>query len=116
MVDELIKSISAPTSTSIPITTAFYIGGMKQKELKKSESAQIIFGTYAMASTGLDIPGLNAEILATPKSNIIQSVGRIIRKKTRDINHQIVIDVVHTFFSILRIKLEKELKFYISKK
>ena len=114
MVDELIKSMSAPTSTSTPIITAYYIGGMKQKELKKSESAQIIFGTYAMASTGLDIPGLNAEILATPKSNIIQSVGRIIRKK-HEILSPIVIDIVHSF-SVFENQARKRLKFYISKK
>ena len=34
-----------------------------------------------MASEGLDIPGLNAEFLISPKTDIVQSVGRILRAK-----------------------------------
>ena len=34
-----------------------------------------------MAATGLNIPALNTILLATPKSNIEQSVGRILREK-----------------------------------
>jgi len=107
-VDEIIKKVNPN------ITTSFYIGGMKQSELKKSEDAQIIFGSYAMASTGLDIPGLNAEVLATPKSNIIQSVGRIIRKKHKTLS-PVVIDIVN-MFSIFENQAKKRMKFYISKK
>ena len=61
-------------------TSGFYIGGMKQTELKNSEDAQIIFASYAMASEGLDIKGLNTLIMITPRSQVEQSVGRIMRK------------------------------------
>ena len=64
--------------------TAFYIGKMKGYELKDAEEADVIFGTYAMAEEGLDIDGLNTLILATPKKNIIQSIGRIMRKPLED--------------------------------
>ena len=57
-----------------------YIGGMKKDKLKLSETRQIILASYAMASEGLDIKDLNTLILATPKSDIIQSIGRILRK------------------------------------
>ena len=50
---------------------------MSQKEFEKSESKNIIFGTYPMSSEGLDIPSLNAIIFTTPKSSIEQSIGRI---------------------------------------
>jgi len=96
------------------IHMAYYVGGMKQSELKKSEDAQIIFGTFSMASTGLDIPGLNGEILASPKSNIIQSIGRIIRKKHKHIK-PVVIDIVDNFSSFSN-QAKKRLKHYRSKK
>jgi len=70
-------------------TTGYYIGGMKQKDLKLSEDAQVIFGTFSMADTGLDIKTLNTLILASPKSNIEQSVGRIMRKK-----HDFVLKII----------------------
>jgi superfamily II DNA or RNA helicase len=62
-------------------SVAFYVGGMKQKALEKSEDAAVLLGTYAMAAEGMNIPALNTIVLSTPKSNIEQSVGRILRQK-----------------------------------
>jgi superfamily II DNA or RNA helicase len=59
----------------------YYVGGMKQEELDKSEKRAVILGTFAMASEAMNIPALNTVLLATPKSNIEQSVGRILREK-----------------------------------
>lgn len=77
-----------------PDQVAFYCGGMKKKELKKSESKQIILGTFEMASEGLDIADLDTLVLATPKSSITQSLGRIMRKNKNDyINNPLIIDI-----------------------
>ena len=72
-------------------TIGYYIGGMKQKDLKISESKQIIIATYSMASEGLDIKTLTTLVLATPKTDIEQAVGRIMR-----INHSnpLIIDII----------------------
>ena len=76
-------------------SVGYYVGGMKQKDLKKSEGCTVILGTYPMSSEGLDIPTLDALIFATPKSNIQQSIGRITRKKhTTD---PIAYDIVDKF-------------------
>jgi superfamily II DNA or RNA helicase len=61
-------------------TKGYYIGGMKQDALQESESKQIIIATFSMASEALDIKTLTTLIMATPKTNIEQSVGRITRK------------------------------------
>jgi superfamily II DNA or RNA helicase len=70
-----------------------YLGRMKEKQLEISKTKQIILATYQMAEEGLDIENLNAIILATPKSKVRQSIGRILRKDTYDY-HPIVIDIV----------------------
>jgi superfamily II DNA or RNA helicase len=62
-------------------SVGYYVGGMSEQELKASESKHVILATYSMASEGLDIPGLNAEFLISPKTDIVQSVGRILRAK-----------------------------------
>lgn len=72
-------------------TVGYYIGGMKESDLKASESKQIILATYAMASEGLDIKTLTTLIMATPKTDVCQSVGRILRVKH---SNPIVIDIV----------------------
>lgn len=85
------------------ITTAYYIGRCKRYELVESAKADIIFASYSMAEEGLDIDKLNTLILASPKKNIIQSIGRILRKpiKEGDIN-PLIIDVVDQLSSFER--------------
>jgi superfamily II DNA or RNA helicase len=61
--------------------TYFYIGGMKKVDRKDAEdNADILFATFSMADEGLDIDRLNTVILASPKKNIVQAVGRVMRK------------------------------------
>lgn len=72
-------------------TVGYYLGGMKEAELKASESKKIIIATYAMASEGLDIKTLTTLIMATPKTDVCQSVGRILRAKHTT---PVVIDII----------------------
>jgi superfamily II DNA or RNA helicase len=72
-------------------TVGYYLGGMKEAELKASETKKIIIATYAMASEGLDIKTLTTLIMATPKTDVCQSVGRILRAKHTT---PVVIDII----------------------
>jgi superfamily II DNA or RNA helicase len=72
-------------------TVGYYIGGMKQTDLNESSKKNIIICTYAAASEGLDISTLSTLVFATPKSDVVQSVGRILR--TRD-NNPLIIDII----------------------
>lgn len=78
------------------MSVGFYVGGMKKEKLKENESCRVLLGTYPMANEGLDIPSLNALVLATPKSDIIQTVGRISRVKHENIQ-ALIIDMVDCF-------------------
>ena len=73
----------------------FYIGGMKKADLDASSSKKIILATYAMAAEALDIKTLRKLIMATPKSDIVQSVGRILREKG---TRPVVIDIIDPHF------------------
>ena len=72
-------------------SVGYYIGGMKEAALKESEHKKVIIGTYAMASEGLDIKTLTTLIMATPKTDVCQSVGRILRTKD---TKPMVIDII----------------------
>jgi predicted helicase len=73
----------------------FYVGGMKEKDLKISESKDLILATFEMVSEGLDIQALDTMIMCTPKASIVQTVGRILRKKPEDYENQpLIIDIV----------------------
>ena len=69
----------------------FYVGGMKQKDLQATESKKIVLATYAMAAEALDIKTLSILLMATPKTDITQSVGRILRVKHAN---PIIVDII----------------------
>lgn len=67
------------------IKIRYYIGALKKKEREEAEqSGDIFFATYAMAKEGLDIERLNTVVLATSQKDVIQSVGRVMRKILED--------------------------------
>jgi superfamily II DNA or RNA helicase len=69
----------------------FYVGGMKQDKLQQTEGKQIVLATYAMAAEALDIKTLSSLVMVTPKTDITQSVGRILRVKHEN---PIIVDIV----------------------
>jgi len=97
------------------ITTSYYIGGMKIDKLQLAEKAQVIFATYSMAAEALDIPELNTLFMVTPRREVEQAVGRILRKvdiNTRPIIYDFV-DQLPTFINqnIYRKKFYNKMKF-----
>ena len=85
---------------------------MKKEHLKESESKDVMLATYSMASEGFDCKELNTLIFASPKSNIEQSVGRILRMRKEDRKVvPLVIDFVDKF-SLFGRQAEKRKKFY----
>lgn len=93
-------------------TVGYYIGGMKEEALKESESKQIIIATYAMASEGLDIKTLTTLLMASPKSDVCQSVGRILRVKHAQ---PLVIDIVD-YHEIFEKQWLKRRAYYVKQK
>lgn len=71
-------------------TVGYYVGGMKEKDLKITESKKIVLATYAMAAEALDIKTLSTLVMASPKTDIEQSVGRILRTRGQN---PIVVDI-----------------------
>jgi superfamily II DNA or RNA helicase len=74
-------------------SVGYYVGGMKEKALKESENKQVVIATFSCAAEGLDIKTLCRMIMVTPRTDIEQTVGRILRS-----NHDqpIVVDIVDT--------------------
>lgn len=77
-------------------TVARVVGGTKAQDRVTGFDATVILSTYHYASEGIDIPRLDTLVMATPRGNVEQTVGRILRpfpnKKT-----PLVIDVKDPF-------------------
>jgi len=63
------------------------------------ESKRILIATYSMCKEGFDVAKLNTLVIATPRPDVDQIVGRILRtdKTTRTIN-PLIIDIVDPAF------------------
>jgi superfamily II DNA or RNA helicase len=72
-------------------SVGYYLGGMKGAALKETETKKIVIATFSMAAEALDIKTLTTLIMVTPKTDIEQSVGRILREKH---SKPVVVDIV----------------------
>lgn len=78
------------------ITVSYYIGGMKE-EIRENgaKEAKVLLASYSMASEAMNIKSLNAVILASPRSNVEQSTGRILRTRVSErIVQPMIIDII----------------------
>ena len=82
-----------------------YYGGMSSSVLEKNRDFKVMVSTFSFVNEGLDISELNAIMLCTPKSDIVQAVGRILREGSHSGTsssgvNPLIIDVVdwHTYF------------------
>lgn len=97
---EMIDTTEVPGPGGAQLTTGFYWGKtgvtrtVHRAMLAESSKCDLIFGIDVIAKEGLDIPGLNTLIFATPPGvEIEQPVGRILRKFHLDLN-PVVVDLV----------------------
>jgi len=89
-------------------SVGYYLGGMKEAALKASESKKIVIATYAMAAEGLDIKTLTTLVMVTPKTDVCQAIGRILRKQAEE---HLIVDVVDVH-DLFRRQWKKRLRYY----
>ena len=62
-------------------------------------SCSILIATYAMCKEGFDVPTLNTLLMATPRPDVDQIVGRILRvEKSARTVHPLILDIVDPQF------------------
>lgn len=97
------------------VDTGFYVGGMKEQDLKISETKQILLGTYCMVAEGFDLPKLNTMVLASSKSDVEQAVGRIQRQLAHEREYDPFIIDIADDLSIFASQSKKRKDFYRKK-
>ena len=92
-----LKSIEALLAASTkPPTMGYYIGGMKEEVREAgAATAQVLLASYAMASEAMNIKTLNCVVLASPRKNVEQSTGRILRvQANKRVVAPLIVDIV----------------------
>lgn len=104
-----------------PSKIGFYVGldGYKGSQIEKKqqrESAKacpVILATYSMASEATDIPWLDTAVFATPRSDVVQIVGRI-RREWEGKPEPVVFDIVDSDSKVFTNYWKKRKKWYQS--
>lgn len=76
-----------------PKEIGFYVGGMKDTALEATKRLPVVLATYGMCAEATDVPRWDTCILATPRANVRQIIGRILREHS-DKGRPIVCDLV----------------------
>ncbi|ABT16777.1 hypothetical protein ATCV1_Z643L [Acanthocystis turfacea chlorella virus 1] len=90
--------------TSLGVDAATYLGGDKSEP-----ECKVLCATYALASEGYDNPKLSGLVLATPSSDVIQAVGRVLRGGSG--SAPIIVDI-YDKYSLFMSQLAKRRAFY----
>ena len=90
------EAMAARLAGSTALRMALMAGQTVQSALAKDPTTQVVFATYAMLEEGYDDPVLDTLVLATPRSRVQQTVGRIERSHEGKLR-PLVIDIADPF-------------------
>ncbi|AGE53643.1 ATP-dependent RNA helicase [Acanthocystis turfacea Chlorella virus GM0701.1] len=90
---------------SLGVDAATYLGGDKSEP-----DCKVLCATYALASEGYDNPRLSGLVLATPSSDVVQAVGRVLRGSGSG-SSPIIVDI-YDKYSLFMSQLAKRRTFY----
>lgn len=116
LTDHLDRLFQMLTSSGVPgDKIGYYVGGMKKHEREDTKkNALTILGTYKMVSTGTDCAVWDTLVPATPRADIRQILGRVLRfmdgKKTPVALDLVDYDGVFNGFHLNRLKYYYSLK------
>ena len=74
-----LKVMGSMLAETAGVEVGFMVGGTKPADIEAVSACRVIMATYAYCSEGLDIPSLDTCVFATPRSDIVQCCGRILR-------------------------------------
>jgi superfamily II DNA or RNA helicase len=94
------------------VEAGYYYGGLKPQVLAESETKAVLLATFAYAAEGMDCRGLDTLFMVSPKSDIEQSCGRILREQAHErIRVPLIVDVADGF-SVFQYQAKKRLTYY----
>lgn len=88
-----------------------YLGGMPKDLADRSLRKSVVVATYSLVSEGFDLPSLDAVVLATPRSDVRQAVGRILRDTPGKRHAPLVLDILDEW-SLFVFQGRKRRRFY----
>lgn len=113
--DHLTILMESAIQAGIPAEDAtLYVGGMSEKAREEAKLKRVLFATYKYCSEATDIPWLDTLVMATPKADVVQIVGRILREYDGK-RPPLVLDVVDSASKVFNGYAKKRINWYGTK-
>lgn len=61
------------------LDAGMYVGGAAPADLAVAAARRVVLGTYGMCAEGFDVPEIDTLVLASPRRDVAQAVGRVLR-------------------------------------
>lgn len=90
-----------------------YVGGLSKSQRETAKEGAVIMATYKMTAEATDIPELDTLVMATPKSDVRQIVGRILRFMEGK-KEPVVFDITDNTSSVFKGYAKTRLEWYAS--
>ena len=107
-----LDAMCAALNARDPDVSGVMVGGMSPQDVRTSESRRALLATYQYVAEGYDNPELDALVLASPKSDVVQVVGRVMRKRPEDRTSGVLIVDVADGFGLFSNQSAKRRRFY----
>jgi superfamily II DNA or RNA helicase len=91
--------------------TSLYISGLTKKQRGVAATKRVMFATYQMMGEGTNIPWLDTAVLAMPRANVEQAIGRVLREHP-DKPNPVVVDIQDQSSSVFDMYCTKRRKLY----
>ena len=91
----------------------FYVSGMSDTARDAAKKKRVVLATYGMCAYATDVPEWDTLIMAAPRSNAKQSIGRILRE-LKNKKQPIVVDIVDTDSWVCNLYFQNRHKLYRS--
>jgi superfamily II DNA or RNA helicase len=92
---------------------ARYVGGMTEAAREAAKVRRVILATWGMFREGTDVPWLDTAVFATPRSDVVQAAGRILREYPNK-KEPLIIDIVDADSGVFRGYWQRRLSWYKS--
>lgn len=89
----------------------FYVGGLTEARREKAKRARIVLATYKMCSEATDAPWWDTAVLGTPRSDVVQIAGRVLREYPGK-NDPVIFDLVDVSSPVFKKYYAGRAKFY----
>lgn len=110
--DHLDELMSMSLKAGLPMKEmSLYVSGLTKDERETAKIKRLRYATYGMMAEGTDIPWADTAIFASPRSDVVQTAGRVLREFEGK-KQPVIFDYIDGDSPVFKSYADSRLRFY----